>query len=80
MVDLSVLYRYQWRGVDRAMRAHLLDTTVMVTEVDPVTCEETEPVGVFQWVDGSLVGGTLSDTRRQAIEGLLTAALQSWPT
>jgi hypothetical protein len=75
MVDLSVLYRYQWRGADRAMRAHLLDTTVMVTEVHPVTCEETEPVGIFQWVDGALVGtDELSDTRRSAIAALLAVA------
>jgi hypothetical protein len=80
MVDVSVLYRYAWGGQPRAMHARLVDGIVTVSEVDPVTCEHTDPVGVFQWVDGSLVGGTLSDTRRQAIEGLLTAALQSWPT
>jgi len=75
MVNLSVLYRYQWRGIDRAMRAHLLDTVVTVVEVDPVTCEETEPVGIFQWVDGALVGtDDLSDTRRSAIAALLAVA------
>ena len=51
-----------------------------VNEVDPVTCEHTDPVGVFQWVNGDLVGDGLSDTRRQAIAALLTAALQGWPS
>jgi hypothetical protein len=80
MVDIGILYRYAWRDEPRAMHARLVDGIVTVNEVDPVTCEHTDPVSVCQWVDGALVGGTLSDTRRQAIEGLLTAALQSWPT
>jgi len=80
MVNLSVLYRYQWRGIDRAMRAHLLDIVVAVVEVDPVTCEETEPVGIFQWVDGALVGtDELSDTRRSAIAALLAVAAAPSP-
>ena len=79
MVDVSVLYRYVWGGQPRAMHARLVDGIVTVSEVDPVTCEHTDPVGVFQWVDGVLVGDGLSDTRRQAIEALLTAALQQWP-
>jgi hypothetical protein len=80
MVDVSVLYRYAWGGQPRAMHARLVGDIVTVNEVDPVTCEHTEPVSVCQWVDGALVGGTLSDTRRQAIEGLLTAAVLRWPS
>ena len=78
MVDVGVLYRYAWGGQPRAMHARLVDDTVTVNEVDPVTCEHTDPVGVFQWVGGDLVGDGLSDTRRQAIAALLTAALQGW--
>lgn len=80
MVDVGVLYRYAWGGQPRAMHARLVDDIVTVNEADPVTCEYTDPVGVFQWVDGDLVGDGLSDTRRQAIAALLTAALQRWPS
>lgn len=76
MVDVGVLYRYAWGGQPRAMHARLVGDIVTVNEADPVTCEHTDPVGVFQWVDGALVGDGLSDTRRQAITTLLANAMQ----
>ena len=79
MVDAGVLYRYTWGGQPRAMHARLVDDIVTINEADPVTCEHTDPVGVFQWVDGALVGDGLSETRRLDIAALLTAALHRWP-
>lgn len=76
MVDIAVLYRYTWASQPRAMHARLIDDIVTINEVHPVTCEHTDPVGVFQWVDGAIVGAGLSDTRRQAITTLLANAMQ----
>lgn len=77
MVDVGILYRYEWRGEPRALHAHLLDDVVTVHEADPVSCEHTERVGTFAWADGAIVGDGLSDTRRRDIAALLTAALSS---
>lgn len=79
MVDVGVLYRYEWRGEPRAMHARLFGDVIEIHEADPVTCEHTELVGVFAWTDGAIVGDGLSDTRRRDIAALLTAALHRWP-
>jgi hypothetical protein len=76
-VDIGVFYRYAWQGQPRAMYAQLLDDIVTITEADPVTCERTEPVGVFAWVDGAIVGTGLSDTRKTAIAAMIHAAIAS---
>jgi hypothetical protein len=79
MVNIGVFYRYSWSGQSRAMHAQLVDDVVTVNEADPITCEHTELVGVFAWVDNSIVGEGLSDTRRQDITEMLNAALQGLP-
>lgn len=76
MVNIGVFYRYTWQGQLRAMHAHLIGNELTVNEADPATCEHTENVGVFEWTDGVIVGSGLSDTRKQAIAALLSAALQ----
>jgi hypothetical protein len=57
------------------MHARLVGDVIEVNEADPVTCEHTEPVGVFGWEDGAIVGDGLSDTRRREIAALLAAAV-----
>jgi len=79
MVDIGVFYRYSWGGESRAMHARLLGDIVTVNEADPVSCEHTEPVGVFTWVDNNIVGEGLSDLRRENITQLLLAGLQGLP-
>ena len=76
-VDIAVFYRYAWLGQARAMYAQLLDNIVTIHEADPVTCEHTDPVGVFDWVDGAIVGAGLSDTRKTAIAAMINAAIAS---
>ena len=80
MVDIGVLYRYEWRGEPRAMHAHLVGDVIEVNEADPLTCAHTERIGGFHWQDGAIVGPGLSDTRRAGIAALLAAALAQHPT
>jgi hypothetical protein len=76
MLDLGVLYRYQWGGQRRALHTHLLDTTATVREVDPVSCEPIEEVGVYTFDGTQLIGDApLAETRRAAIVALLQPAV-----
>ena len=77
MVNIGVLYRYNWQGSPRALHAQLLGDTVTINEADPVTCRHTELVGVLSWQNGAIVGDGLSDTRKAAISALINSVMQS---
>lgn len=58
------------------MRAHLLGEKLTVVSVNPESCETVNPVGVFDWINGEIVGNDkLAETHRGAIAEMLNAAL-----